>query len=167
MIGLNCNLGWSTGVWQCSWVFFALGGTCVLACCTYVAQNTCAVSRLVAQSFLTFCNPMDCSPPGSSVHEDSPGKKSGVGCHALLQWVFPTRASKPVLLHCRWVLYHLSLKNLGGAKGEMCVFSTGMHKRAVAGHTKTGQLLPALKGDEFSLSFYQFWRKKEGSKSGS
>ena len=23
----------------------------------------------VAQSCLTFCNPMDCSPPGSSVHE--------------------------------------------------------------------------------------------------
>ena len=25
-----------------------------------------------------------CSPPGSSVHEDSPGKNTGVGCHALL-----------------------------------------------------------------------------------
>ena len=28
---------------------------------------------------------MDCSPPGSSVHGDSPGKNTGVGCHALLQ----------------------------------------------------------------------------------
>jgi len=27
---------------------------------------------------------MDCRPPGSSVHGDSPGKNSGVGCHALL-----------------------------------------------------------------------------------
>ena len=27
----------------------------------------------------------DCSPPGSSVHVDSPGKNAGVGCHALLQ----------------------------------------------------------------------------------
>ena len=28
---------------------------------------------------------MDCSPPGSSVHGDSPGKNTGVGCHALLK----------------------------------------------------------------------------------
>ena len=28
---------------------------------------------------------MDSSPPGSSVHGDSPGKNTGVGCHALLQ----------------------------------------------------------------------------------
>ena len=27
---------------------------------------------------------MDCSPPGSSVHGDSPGKNTGVGCHAML-----------------------------------------------------------------------------------
>ena len=40
---------------------------------------------LVAQSCLTLCDPMDCSPPGFSVHGDSPGKNPGVGCHALLQ----------------------------------------------------------------------------------
>ena len=28
---------------------------------------------------------MDCSPPGSSVHGDSPGKNTLVGCHALLR----------------------------------------------------------------------------------
>ena len=26
------------------------------------------------------------SPPGSSVHEDSPGKNTGLGCHALSGW---------------------------------------------------------------------------------
>ena len=32
------------------------------------------------------CDPVDCSPPGSSVHGDSPhGKNTGVGCQALLQ----------------------------------------------------------------------------------
>jgi len=51
---------------------------------------------------------MDCSPPDSSVHGDSPGKNTGVGCHALLQGIFPTQGSNPSLLHCRWVLYHLS-----------------------------------------------------------
>ena len=30
------------------------------------------------------CNPIDCSLPGSSVHGDSRGKNTGVGCHALL-----------------------------------------------------------------------------------
>ena len=38
---------------------------------------------LVAQSCPTLCNPMDCSPPGSSVRGDSLGKNIGVGCHAL------------------------------------------------------------------------------------
>ena len=45
---------------------------------------------------------------GSSVHGDSPGKNSGVGCHALLQGIFPTQGLNLGLLHCRWFLYHLS-----------------------------------------------------------
>ena len=36
----------------------------------------------IAQSCLTLCNPKDCSPPGSSIHGDSPGKNTGEGCHA-------------------------------------------------------------------------------------
>ena len=51
---------------------------------------------------------MNCRPPGSSVHGDSPGKNTGVGCQALLQGIFPTQGSNPGLLHCRWILYHLS-----------------------------------------------------------
>ena len=30
--------------------------------------------------YLTLCDPMDCSLPSSSVHGDSPGKNTGVGC---------------------------------------------------------------------------------------
>ena len=59
---------------------------------------------LVTQSCLTFCDPMDCSPPVSSVHWDSPGKNNGVDCHALFQGIFPTQGSNPGLLHCRWIL---------------------------------------------------------------
>ena len=51
---------------------------------------------------------MDCSPPGSLVYGDFPGKITGVGCHALLQGIFPTRGSNPGLLHCGWILFHLS-----------------------------------------------------------
>ena len=46
------------------------------------------------------------TPPGSSVHGDSPGKNTGMGCHFLLQRIFPTRRWNPYLLHCRWILYH-------------------------------------------------------------
>ena len=34
---------------------------------------------LVTQSCPTLCDAMDCSPPGSSVDGDSPGKNTGVG----------------------------------------------------------------------------------------
>ena len=36
----------------------------------------------VTQSCPTLCDPLDCSPPGSSVHGGSPGMNAGVGCHA-------------------------------------------------------------------------------------
>ena len=50
---------------------------------------------LVAQSCPTLCNPMDCSLPGSSVHEDFPGKKTGVGCHVFLQEDLPNPGIEP------------------------------------------------------------------------
>ena len=39
---------------------------------------------------------------------DSLGKDTGVGCHALLQGIFPTQGLNPGLPHCRRILYHLS-----------------------------------------------------------
>ena len=63
---------------------------------------------LVDQSCLTLCDPMDCSPPGSSVQVDSPSKNTGVGCHFFLQEIFPTQGSNLGLPHCRWILYHLT-----------------------------------------------------------
>ena len=62
----------------------------------------------VTQSCLILCGLMDCSLPGSSVHGDSPGKNIGLGFHDLLQGIFPTLGSNSGLLHCRWILYHLS-----------------------------------------------------------
>ena len=46
----------------------------------------------------TLYDPMDHSPPGSSVHGDSSGKNNGVGCHVLLQWIFLTQGSNPHFL---------------------------------------------------------------------
>ena len=66
------------------------------------------VKVLVAQSCLTLCDPMDYSPPGSSVH--------GILQARVLEWVaisfsrkiFPTQGSNPGLSHCRHTLYRLS-----------------------------------------------------------
>ena len=66
-----------------------------------------AVLCLVTQSCPTLCDLMDGSPPGSPVHGDSPGKNTRVGCHALLQGVFPTQGWNPGLQIYRQILYCL------------------------------------------------------------
>ena len=53
----------------------------------------CVLLWLVTQSCLTLFSPMVCRPPGSSVPMDP-----GVGCHALLQGIFPTQGSNLRLL---------------------------------------------------------------------
>ena len=59
---------------------------------------------LVAQSYLTLCNLMDCS----LCPWDSPGKNTGVGCHSALQGIFLTQGSNPGLPYCRQIPYHMS-----------------------------------------------------------
>ena len=56
------------------------------------------VHATLLQPCPTLCDPMDCSPPGFSVHGDSPGKDRGVGCHALLQGILWIRGLNPYLL---------------------------------------------------------------------
>ena len=64
---------------------------------------------LVIQSCPNLWDPVeDCSAPGSSVHGESSGKNTGVGCHALLQEIFPIQGSNPDLQYYRQILYHLS-----------------------------------------------------------
>ena len=71
-------------------------------------SQSVAVLCLATQSCLTLCDPMDCSPPGSYVHGDSPAKNTGVGSLSLLQQIVPTQGSNPGLPHCRRILYLLS-----------------------------------------------------------
>ena len=40
--------------------------------------------------------------------DDFPGKNTGVGCHSLLQGIFPIQELNLGLLYCRQILYHLS-----------------------------------------------------------
>ena len=62
------------------------------------------VKVLIAQSCPTLCNPMDCSPSGSSVH--------GILQARILEWLaipFSRGSSQPRdLPHCRQILCHLS-----------------------------------------------------------
>ena len=50
---------------------------------------------------------MDYSPPGCLWN--SPGKNTGVGCHSLLQGIFPTQVSNLGLLHCRQFFFFFFL----------------------------------------------------------
>ena len=53
---------------------------------------------------------MDQSPPGASVHGDSPGENTGVGCHVFLQGIFPAQRLNPLLLQLlRWQVDSLPL----------------------------------------------------------
>ena len=65
----------------------------------FTTSVTCLQFSSAAQ-----CDPIYCSPPGSSVHRDSPGKNTGVCHQALLQRSFPTQGSNPGLPHCRQIL---------------------------------------------------------------
>ena len=55
---------------------------------------------------------------------DSPGKNTGVGCHAHLQGIFPTQGWNLGLLHFRQILYCLSHQGSPGnkpvTKGQIC-----------------------------------------------
>ena len=67
-------------------------------CCLYVCAQLLSCVRLFATPWTVACQvPL--------VHGSSLSKNTGVGCHSLLQGIFPTQAAN---LHCRWILYLLS-----------------------------------------------------------
>ena len=82
------------------------------------------VQVLVAPSCLTLCDPVECSPPGSSVH--------GILQARILKWVaipFARGSSWPRdqaqgLLHCRQMLYHLSHR--GSPSFSICVYTMAL-----------------------------------------
>ena len=66
----------------------------------------CAVCSVMP----TLCDPVDCSPPGSSVPWNFSGKNTGAGCHFLLQEIFLIQGVNPHLLCLlHWQVDSLSL----------------------------------------------------------
>ena len=70
------------------------------------------------------CNPMDCTPPSSSVHGISQARNTGLCCRFHPQGIFLTQGSNPHLLH--WQADSLPLVRLGSSifKGLKCFTNT-------------------------------------------
>ena len=68
-----------------------------------------SVCAVLSQSVVSdFATPWTAAYQAPLVHGDSPGKNTGVACHALLQGIFPTQGLNPGPPHCKRVLYQLS-----------------------------------------------------------
>ena len=86
--------------------FHILANTYYFLFC-FIIAILCVCVKL-PQSCPILCNPMDCSPLGSSVH--------GILQARILEWVampssrgsFLTQGSNPGLLHCSQILYHMN-----------------------------------------------------------
>ena len=129
----------------------------------------CAMMCLVPQLCLTLCDPMDCSPPGSSVHGDSLGKNTRVGCYALLQGIFPTQGPNPGLLHCRCILPSeppgKPLKRLLW-KERLDVFSDGVTSGSGLSTLATGRSVSMLARHSYKGNWRQMcprekWKHRE------
>jgi len=101
--------------------------------CVCVCALACAPVYVHAQSCLTLCDSMDCSPSGSSVHRIFPGKNTGVGCHFLLQGTFRTQGLNLHLL-C-WQEDSLPLSHLGSPECTVrCMNASAASKKTLFQH---------------------------------
>ena len=89
---------------------FSFWRTVALQCCVsfyWTAKwiSYAVLSRSVMSNSLP---PRGLQPARLFCPWDSPGKNTGVGCHALLQGIFPAQGSNSGSSHCRQIFYHLS-----------------------------------------------------------
>ena len=101
MTTTNCKGGWEikSGWGPRSRGEFAFWWASTSFCCEY---NCCC---FVTKSCPTLLWPHWLYPTRLLCPCDFPGKTTGVGCHALLQGIFPTQCPNPHLLHCRQIFY--------------------------------------------------------------
>ena len=116
----KCELGWETHMvsrlcpelpWSVCWWVVSSPKTPPQPPTRLNLPKFCSgtqINAALCSVCLTVNDSMNCSPPGSSVHGDSPGKNTGVGYLSLLQRNFLTQESNQGLLYYRWVLYQLS-----------------------------------------------------------
>ena len=75
---------------------------------------------LVIQFCLTLCYPVVCP-------QNSAGKNARVGCHSILQGIFPTQGLNWGLLNCRQILHHLSYQGSPDTRQEILKILKGWH----------------------------------------
>ena len=98
--------------------------------------TTCVCGSVVSNSL----PPHGLQPARLPCPRNSPGKNTGVGCHSLLQGIFPTQG---MILQCRQILYRVS--------HQRSLVST--HTFAIFPSSQTRKLRVII---VFSL-MYQFW----------
>ena len=83
---------------------FSRNMTCPKWLWPWLNKVYCWCCCLATKLCLTLCDPIDCSPPCSSIHKIFQGKNTGVDCHFLLQRIFLNHGLN---LSCigRWVFY--------------------------------------------------------------
>ena len=83
-----------------------------LACCSPWGCQELDTTERLNNNKMHAKSLQSCLTLGHAAHQtlsmDSPAKNTGVGCHALLQGIFPNKGLNQGLPLCRWILYHLS-----------------------------------------------------------
>ena len=102
-----------------------------LACCSPWGCQELDTTERLNNNKMHAKSLQSCLTLGHAAHQtlsmDSPAKNTGVGCHALLQGIFPNKGLNQGLPLCRWILYHLSHQgsqestNGGFLRGMYCV----------------------------------------------
>ena len=104
---------------------------------THTHIHTCmCVCVKSLQSCLTLFDPKDCCPLGFSVHGDSPGRNTGVGCHALFQNTHKAKAFDCVDHNKLWKI----LKEMEIPDHLICLLRNlhvGLEATVRTGHGKT------------------------------
>ena len=87
-------------------------------------------STYTKESCPTLCDPMDCSPPGFSVHGmNAPGKNTGVGCHSVLQGIFPTQGlNPPQTLRHRVTMLPLLLRRFACVQYDLAILLLNIYQ---------------------------------------
>ena len=114
---------------------------------------------------LTLCDLLDCSPPGSSVHGIFPVKNTGVGCHCLLQGIFPTQGSNLHLLHLLyWQVGSLPLAPSAAKSLQPCPTPCDPIDGLLPG-SSVSEILQARTLEWVAISFSNAWKWKVKVKS--
>ena len=94
------------------------GMFCIRLLSHLVYAAATAASAKSLQSCLTLCDPIDGSPPGTSIPRDSPAKNTGVGCHFLLQCVKVKSLSRVRLFATQGAVAYQAPPSIGFSRQE-------------------------------------------------